>query len=420
MADEITTINQFETATPQLTQAQGPLEEAAITFSRRDANGQIPIILVPEQKQRIRNEYVQIGFIVLAAGIIGGIIFGNGLVIFLAIVASIVLFLLGLYRSFYVRIPEGASALLVRGGRYTRTIGSGTHVVPPWILVSHVVSRREIPFNAPIVQGTSFDNVRVDVDTVLTFNIADPYAFVYNISADDFDEVFQAAAQDALRGLVRKISAEKVINLKGSDLAELRDALAEHMNSYGVDVKRVSVTYAMPTADFMRSLESKQLAIIQREEHKERQILAQRLQEDAEILARQQVMAEVEREKEALRLQIQKAEAHREVIEVEAQAEELRLSKLEARLQANPTAAKYELEMARLKVAQALAGNSKAVLQLGTADDIVRAFVMRDLLEEQLSEGSPGESAEKQEEVPRPRASSRRRRAPAKSESQGE
>jgi regulator of protease activity HflC (stomatin/prohibitin superfamily) len=419
MAEEQTTNMDQTPSYGQLTQSRVPLENAATVFSQRDASGQIPIIIVPEQKLRIRNEYVQIGVIILLASIVVNGFFDIDLLfISLGILVAIALILLGVYRSFYVRIPEGANALLIRGGRYTRTIPGGTHIIPPWILVSHVVTRREIPFNAPIVEAPSKDNIRVNVDTVVTFNITNPYDFVYTISADDFDEVFQAAAQDVLRYMVRQIEAAQVANLRGLDLDELRELLQNYVESYGVEVQRINVTYALPQVDFMQSLESKQLAVIQQQEQEERQALAKRRQRDSEILARQEVIAQVEREREALQLQIQQAEAKKQVIELEAEAEELRLSKLNERLNANPLAARYELEMARLNVASSLAGNSKAILRVGSADDVVSAYMMRDLLEEASQIEEDGQLTEKPiEEEPKKPAPRKRGRPPSKSKS---
>ena len=119
--------------------------------------------------------------------------------------------------------------------------------------------------------------------------------------------------------------------------------------------------------------------------------MALQQQKDGIALAQEEVIAEVERERERLQVLIQKAETNRTVLELEAEAEALRLSKMEARLQENPTAAQFELEMARLAVAQALAGNTRAVLQIGSADDIVRSFVLRDLIEQMPDTDAAGQ-----------------------------
>ena len=52
----------------------------------------------------------------------------------------------------------------------------------------------------------------------------------------------------------------------------------------------------------------------------------------------------------------------------EAAAEELRLAILEERIGANPNAARYDLELSRIRLAQQLAGNSRAVVSLGATD----------------------------------------------------
>jgi regulator of protease activity HflC (stomatin/prohibitin superfamily) len=291
---------------------------------------------------------------------------------------GVILLILGIYRSFMVRIPEGTTAILTRGGRYQRTIGSGMALLPPWIVVAYLITNREIPFDVPLVELPTQDNVRANVDMLITFRITDPYKFVYNISAADFDQVFQAVCQDGLRSMMRHITIEQVVDLKKQDLAYMLEELSTAVAAYGATVTNLSVTYAQPPAEFMQSLEARQLAILQQEEQKQKQALAKRRQTDVEELARQEVVAEVARDKESIEVQIQRAQAQLRLVELEAAAEELRLQKLQERLQKYPAAAQYDIGAAQLEIARSLAGNTRAMLQLGTADDIVKAFVMRD------------------------------------------
>jgi hypothetical protein len=138
------------------------------------------------------------------------------------------------------------------------------------------------------------------------------------------------------------------------DTAELQAALSTEVEPYGVAMKRANITYAQPTAEAARLQESRQLAILQRAEQVERQALAQRRQADEETLAKQRVLAA-------------------------AEVEALRLAKLEERLNTYPQAAQYEWQSAQLAVANSLAGNSRAIVQIGNAADIVRILLMRDL-----------------------------------------
>jgi len=382
MADEFSQTEEAAGAYTQLTQVRVPLEQAGEAFATRDASGRIPIVLIPAQLNRVRNELVIAGVVVLLGAILVHLIADQPVLIPIGIVLALLLIIVGIYRSFIVRVPEGANALLAKGGRYTKTIGSGISIIPPFIVVTHLVTRREIPFDVPVVEAPTKDNVRAGVDTLITFNIADPYKFVYSISADDFDEVFQAACQDGLRHLVRSTMGEQVADLAKRDLTGFRDELSAELEPYGVQISKVTVTYAQPSPDVMRSLEARQLASVQQSEQAEKQVLAVLRQRDAEKLAHQEVLARVEREKDLLQLKIQEARLQRQLAEMEAEAEECRLAKLEQRLKDYPNAARWIWETEKLGVSRALAGNTRAVLQVGQANEILSAFTLREMMEE--------------------------------------
>ena len=327
----------------QLSQIRVPLDQAGEVFAGKDASGRTPVILVPVNPHRIRNEFVIAGLIVLVAGSIAGALLSQWAWPSLGGVLGIGLIVFGVYRSFLVRVPEGTMALLTRAGRYVRSLEAGSQIVPPWFVVSHLVTRREIPYDVPAVEALTKDNVRATVDTLITFLITDPYRFVYSITADDFDEILLAACLDAIRGEVRRLPAEKVIDLTRQETTVLREALNADVEPYGVTIKKINVTDARPPEEFLRSQESRQLAVFRRSEQAEKQVLSQRLQADAEDLARQQAIAQVGREREELQAQIQQAETRKRIAQLEAETEELRLSRLEERLQKYPRAAAYEM-----------------------------------------------------------------------------
>ncbi len=364
----------------QLTQKQVPLEDASAAFMEKDENGRTPIIIVPKYLNRIRNDLVIVAVLTLLGSFVVQNMLGNLVLASLIGAIGVVLLILGVYRSFVVRVPEGSNALLMRGGRYTKTAGSGTNLIPPWIFVSHLVTRREIPFDVPIVNAPTQDNVRANVDTLLTFTIVDPYKFVYSISASDFDQVLQAICQDTLRATVRQITTRQVLDMKRNDLMPIVDVLNADVEPYGVTINKINVTYAQPPAEFMQSEEARLLASFQRAEQVEKQVLLQERQANSEALARQDVLARVAREHEALQFQYQQEEARRRVVEMAAETEAYRLEKLEERLKKYPDAVKYELELKRLEIAQGLSTNNRAMLQIGSADDIAKAFMMREIM----------------------------------------
>jgi regulator of protease activity HflC (stomatin/prohibitin superfamily) len=364
----------------QLTQARVPLDEAGVAFGVPDANGRLPIVILPSAPYRIRNSLVIAGVIALIVGAILDLELAarGGLLI-----AGVALIILGVFRAFMVPVPEGSKAILLRRGRIDRTIGPGNHIIPPWIAVSHLVTTREIPFDVPVTEVPTKEGLRVSIDVLLTFGIVRPEQFVYAISAPDFDQVCQAAGQDALRMLIRGTGAEHVLDLAGSESAQLAEATGAALAAYGVEVVRVVILRIRPPDEFMRAMEGQRISVVQRDEEVERHALEQRRQADREDLERQRV------------------EAQRELIELEAANEALRLERLQERISAFPEAARFDVETARLDVARALAGNTRAMLNVG-GGDIASALVMRDRADEAV-DGAPATPP-----------SSRGRRAPSR------
>ena len=107
----------------QLTQARVPLEDAADAFGVPDANGRLPIVILPSAPYRIRNSLV-IGGLLLA---VIGLIFDLELALRGGmLVAGVLLVFLGVFQSFIVRVPEGSRAILLKRGRIDRTIVRAT------------------------------------------------------------------------------------------------------------------------------------------------------------------------------------------------------------------------------------------------------------------------------------------------------
>jgi regulator of protease activity HflC (stomatin/prohibitin superfamily) len=379
MMSEEPTVAPAPVVVDQLTQVRVPLDEAAAAFSSKDASGRTPIVVQTERQNRIRNDFMLAAVVVLVGGFVAGTLLDSVALPALSVPLAIVLAVLGVWRSLFIIVPEGASALLLRGGKYSKTIDSGRYFMPPWIVVNYLVTRREIPYDAPVLEAPTADNVRAAVDVLVTFTITDPYQFVYSIAADDFDLVLQGACQDALRGLIRRTPLSQISDLQGKTTDDLRSAIDAVVASHGAAIRRVSITAARPPEEFLRSEEARQLAVLQRSAQTELQALALQRQTDEEARERQKVLAQVEREREALQGQVQQAAALKQIAELEAAAAELRLAKQEEMLQRYPNAAQWEWSGTQLEVARALASNSRVILQVQGVDDIARALTMREI-----------------------------------------
>jgi regulator of protease activity HflC (stomatin/prohibitin superfamily) len=360
----------------QLVEVRASIPEAAGLFVHPDATGRTPIVIVPRYQNRVRNPATIAALALFGAGLVAWFLPVGGWVVAVAVALGVAALAAGLYRAFRVEIPEGVTALLARGGKHQRVIGAGVCVLPPATVVSHLVTARAIPYAAPVRAAATADNVRAAVDAALTFVVADPARFVYSISTSAFDQIFQAACQDALRTMIRQTPSERIPDLTRATAADLRAALNADVERYGVEIANVNITSAVLPDAFMRSQEARQLAVLQRAEQAEQQALLSRRQADEDELTRQRALAGLARAREALQAEIDRAEARRRVAEVDAETERLRLAMLDERLQRYPAAADWEWQGEQLSIARALAANARVILQVGAAADLMGAVVL--------------------------------------------
>jgi regulator of protease activity HflC (stomatin/prohibitin superfamily) len=340
----------------QLSQVRAPLEDAAQVLSTADAEGRQPIVLVPSRGTRIRIDLVLGGLVLLAIAMLTDVspalkAAGGALAIGLVVI--------GVMRAVFVSVPEGAQAVLLQRGRFVNRVGPGVHFVRPGIAVSHLVTTRDTPFDAPSVEVATSDDVRVNVDLLVAFRIIAPERFVFAISAFDFDQVLQATCQEATRILVRSKASTEILDVGDADTEQLREQVGSRLEPYGIEIVRVVLTHVIPPAQFVASHEARRLASLQRAEEEELHALQLLKEADREAIRRHQIRA------------------RRDELELEAENEAGRIERLEALLRRHPTAMRWDFDSQRLGVARALAANSRALLQVGTASDVAGALLMQ-------------------------------------------
>ena len=341
----------------QLTEITATPQDAADAIERRDSLGRIPVVVRIRRQPPIKIEWIIIALVLAASGLFPPVPLELRLLVWaLAIVAVVV----GLLSRLFLRVPPGTVGLVVKGGRHSSVITEGVHRVSPMVALSHLVTTREIAFDVPVNEVRSSDGVGVSVDLMLSLQVSDPVRFAYSVSTGDSDQLVHAATQDAVRTLVRGIEAMNALDLGADQAATLREVIDAKLDAYGLDARNVSFTRVTLPVAFTSSLEARRLSVVQLAEQSEAYALERRRLADHASLVNQE------------------AEARRSAVEHEAAAEALRLAKMEERLAANPHAAQYDMEMSRIKVAQQLAGNSRAVVSLGATDLMSSLLVARE------------------------------------------
>ncbi len=328
----------------QITETEASPLDAPAAIERRDSYGRTPVLVRIRRQPPINPVWLVVAIGLAASGLFLPLVAALRAVIIVAAVAALVV---GLLSRLLIQVPQGSVGLVLKAGRHDRVLAPGNHWVMPLLALSHLVTTREIAFDVPVNQVRSADGVGVAVDVLLTLRIADPLKFAYGITAGDADQLIQAGCQDAVRTLVRGIDAMSTLDLGSAQSDRLREVIDPRLESFGIDVSSVAFTHVTLPAAFVDSLEARRLASLQLAEQAETHTLDQRRIADQAALVAQE------------------AESRLAAVEHDARAEGLRLAKMEERIKANPRAAQYDFESAQLRVAEQLAGNSRAVVSLG-------------------------------------------------------
>jgi regulator of protease activity HflC (stomatin/prohibitin superfamily) len=341
----------------QLTEVEATPLEAPEALERRDSYGRVPVIVRVRRQPPINPVWILLAIGIAASGLFLPL---EAALRAMIIVGAVVVLFVGIASRLFIRVPPGAVGLVVKAGKHDGVLTPGNRRVNPMVALSHLVTTREIAFDVPVNEVRSADGVGVAVDLLLTLRISDPVKFAYSITPGDADQFVQASCQDAVRSLVRGIEAMSALDLNATQSDALRQVIDPKLANYGIELSGVAFTaVTLPTA-LTDSLEARRLSSLQLAEQAESSALDKRRLADTAALVAQE------------------AESRRTAVEYEAAAEALRLAKLEERIAANPNAARYDLETSRLRVAEQLAGNTRAVVSLGGGDLFANLLLARE------------------------------------------
>jgi regulator of protease activity HflC (stomatin/prohibitin superfamily) len=331
--------------------------DAAEALERPDAYGRVPLVVRIQRQPPIRFELILIAIGLAASGLFLPLVAALRAVI---IAGALVFLIVGIISRLFLRVPPGSVGLVVKAGRVAEAFGPGIHFVRPNVALTHLVTTRELAFDVPVSEVRSADGIAVTVDLLLTLGITDPLKLAYTITSSDLDQLVHASTQEAVRTLIRGTQALDALDLDTVAATHLRETIDAKLTPYGIEVRAVAFTRVALPAQLMASVEARRLAAVQLIEEEQNFALEQRrISDRASLLS-------------------QEAEARRSAIEHEAAGEAVRLQRLEERLVASPRAATYDLETSRLRVAQQLAGNSRAVVSVGGGQLLADLLVARE------------------------------------------
>ena len=227
-------------------------------------------------------------------------------------------------------VPQARAYVVERLGAYHGTWQVGLHFKIPVIdKISRKVSLKEKVIDFPPQPVITKDNVTMEIDTVIYFQITDPKLYAYGVESP-MDAIENLTAT-TLRNIIGELELDESLTSRELINSKIRLVLDEATDPWGIKINRVEVKNITPPRDIqtamekqMRAERERREAILIAEGEKKSQVLIAEGQKEASILqaeaAKQAAILQAEAEKQAA---ILAAEAAKEaaIREAEGQSE---------------------------------------------------------------------------------------------------
>ncbi|MFJ1455505.1 SPFH domain-containing protein [Nocardia sp. N2S4-5] len=219
-------------------------------------------------------------------------------------------------------VPQAEAAVIERLGRYSRTVsGQLTFLVPFADRIRAKVDLRERVVSFPPQPVITQDNLTVQIDSVVYFQVTSPQAAVYEIS--NYIAAVEQLTITTLRNVVGGMTLEETLTSRDQINSQLRGVLDEATGRWGLRVARVELKAIDPPPSIQESMEKqmkadreKRAMILTAEGNREAQIKSAEGAKQAQILSaegsKQSAIlgAEGDRQSRILRAQGERAAAY--------------------------------------------------------------------------------------------------------------
>lgn len=200
--------------------------------------------------------------------------------------------------------------VIERLGAYHKTWGVGIHYLIPFFdRITSIVSLKEIVRDFEPQPVITKDNVTMQIDTVVFYQITDPKLYAYGV--ENPISAIENLSATTLRNIIGDLDLDQTLTSRDLINEKMRETLDEATDKWGIKVNRVEVKNIMPPKDIRESMEKQMRA----ERERRQTILIAEGEKRAKILE-----AEGVAESTILRAEAEKRET---ILQAEAEAEAL-------------------------------------------------------------------------------------------------
>ena len=209
-----------------------------------------------------------------------------------------------------VVVSQANTVIVERLGKYRKTLEAGFHIIVPIIEKKvNVISLKEKVADFPPQPVITKDNVTMQIDTVVYFQITDPKLYTYGVERPM--SAIENLTATTLRNLIGDLELDQTLTSRDTINQQMRSILDEATDPWGIKVNRVELKNILPPRDIQEAMEKQMRA----ERQKREAILSAQGEKEAAILS-----AQGEKESAILRAEAKKTAM---IKEAEGQAEAL-------------------------------------------------------------------------------------------------
>jgi regulator of protease activity HflC (stomatin/prohibitin superfamily) len=187
-------------------------------------------------------------------------------------------------------VPQARAGIVERLGRYQRTLDAGLALIVPYVdRVKPLIDLREQVVSFPPQPVITEDNLVIQIDTVIYFQVTDPKAASYEIA--DYIAAIEQLTVTTLRNVIGGMTLEDTLTSRDKVSAALRTVLDEATGKWGIRVNRVELKAVDPPASIQEAMEKqmraerdRRAAILTAEGVKQSQILTAEGEKQSAIL----------------------------------------------------------------------------------------------------------------------------------------
>jgi regulator of protease activity HflC (stomatin/prohibitin superfamily) len=211
----------------------------------------------------------------------------------LIIVLIVAIIVLAVFARTVRIVPQARARVVERLGRYHRTLTPGLALVVPFIdRLRPLIDLREQVVSFPPQPVITEDNLVVNIDSVIYFQVTDAKAASYEIQ--NYIQAIEQLTVTTLRNVIGGMALEKTLTSRDEINSQLRGVLDEATGKWGIRVNRVELKAIDPPASIkdtmekqMRADREKRAAILQAEGQKQAAILTAEGEKQAAVLRAQ-------------------------------------------------------------------------------------------------------------------------------------